>query len=40
LWRQWADNVSGQALDGGHFFPEVAPQRTAELLGAFFKGSA
>ena len=40
LWRQWADNVSGQAVDGGHFFPEVAPQRTAELLGAFFKGSA
>jgi haloacetate dehalogenase len=40
LWRQWSDNVSGQAVDGGHFFPEVAPQRTAELLAAFFKGSA
>ena len=24
------------ALDGGHFFPEEIPQRTAEELGAFF----
>jgi haloacetate dehalogenase len=40
LWRQWADNVSGQAVEGGHFFPEAAPQRTVELLRDFLKGSA
>lgn len=40
IWRLWADDVSGRAVEGGHFFPEVAPQRTAELLGAFFKRSA
>jgi len=40
LWRQLADNVGGQAIEGGHFFPEAAPQHTAALLGAFFKGSA
>jgi haloacetate dehalogenase len=36
LWRRWADDVRGRALDGGHFFPEEIPQRTAEELGAFF----
>ena len=40
LWRQWADNVSGQAVEGGHFFPEAAPRRTVELLRDFLKGSA
>ena len=40
LWRQWADDVRGHAVTGGHFFPEAAPQRTAEQLGAFFQGSA
>lgn len=40
LWRQWADDVSGHAVDGGHFFPEAAPQRTAHQLGAFFHRSA
>jgi haloacetate dehalogenase len=36
LWRRWADDVRGQPLDGGHFFPEEIPERTAEELGAFF----
>jgi haloacetate dehalogenase len=40
LWRLWADDVRGQAVAGGHFFPEAAPQRTAAQLGAFFQGSA
>ena len=40
LWRRWADTVSGHAVEGGHFFPEAAPQQTAELLRAFFKASA
>jgi haloacetate dehalogenase len=40
LWRLWADDVRGHAVEGGHFFPEAAPQRTAEQLGAFVQGSA
>src|SRR5437868_7095907 len=40
LWRAWADDVTGQAIDGGHFFPEAAPQHTAEWLAAFFRRSA
>jgi haloacetate dehalogenase len=38
LWRAWADAVEGQALTGGHFFPESAPQATAEALSGFFAG--
>jgi haloacetate dehalogenase len=40
LWRQWADDVTGQPIEGGHFFPEAEPQRTADLLRAFFRGQA
>jgi len=36
LWRAWADDVRGSALDGGHFFPEEMPDRTAQELGNFF----
>ena len=36
LWRQWADDVDGVPLEGGHFFPEEQPQQTATLLGDFF----
>ncbi|MFL6650884.1 MAG: alpha/beta fold hydrolase [Sulfurifustaceae bacterium] len=39
LWRAWADDVRGDALDGGHFFPEQAPERTAEALNRFFSGN-
>lgn len=35
-WRGWADDVRGEALDGGHFFPEEIPQQTAEKLSNFF----
>jgi pimeloyl-ACP methyl ester carboxylesterase len=34
-WRQWADDVRGQAIDAGHFFPEEKPERTVELLREF-----
>jgi haloacetate dehalogenase len=37
LWRSWAEDVRGQPIDAGHFFPEEAPERTAELLDAFFR---
>ena len=36
LWRAWADDVQGRALNAGHFFPEEAPAETAEALQAFF----
>ncbi|HEX5508143.1 MAG TPA: alpha/beta hydrolase, partial [Pseudolabrys sp.] len=36
LWRNWASNVSGSPVNGGHFFPEEFPQRTAEELMRFF----
>jgi haloacetate dehalogenase len=39
LWRGWAVDVSGHALQGGHFFPEVAPEQTAEALRRFFVGA-
>jgi haloacetate dehalogenase len=39
LWRDWADDVRGYALEGGHFFPEAAPERTADALREFFGGS-
>jgi haloacetate dehalogenase len=35
IWRKWADNVQGQAIKGGHFFPEENPTETAELLRKF-----
>ena len=35
IWRQWADDVRGEAVPGGHFFPEVRPGDTAERLQAF-----
>jgi len=36
LWRSWADDVRGQAICGGHFFPEEAPDETAAILHSFF----
>jgi len=35
LWKQWADNVEGEAIAAGHFFPEELPQQTAERLSRF-----
>jgi haloacetate dehalogenase len=36
LWRNFARQICGKALDGGHFFPEELPQQTADALAAFF----
>jgi haloacetate dehalogenase len=36
LWRELAPDVSGNPVDGGHFFPEEHPRDTAEALAAFF----
>jgi haloacetate dehalogenase len=35
IWRKWADNVQGQAMKGGHFFPEENPTETADILAKF-----
>jgi haloacetate dehalogenase len=35
LWGAWAENVQGQAIDGGHFFPEELPDQTAAALRHF-----
>jgi len=37
LWRRWADNVRGQAIPAGHFFPEEEPSMTANLIGKFLR---
>jgi haloacetate dehalogenase len=37
LWRQFAIDVRGHAIKGGHFFPEELPQETAEELRMFFR---
>jgi haloacetate dehalogenase len=39
IWREWAASVEGRPMEAGHFFPEEAPEHTAELLRQFF-GSA
>ena len=36
LWRPWANDLLGQAVEGGHFFPEEHPRETAEALQRFF----
>lgn len=36
LWRDWADDVHGVPLPGGHFFPEEIPDKTIETLNRFF----
>ena len=35
IWRQWADQVQGRAIAGGHFFPEQNPVETANELRRF-----
>jgi haloacetate dehalogenase len=36
VWRDWADDVRGHAIDAGHFMAEEAPDATYEALRAFF----
>jgi haloacetate dehalogenase len=36
LWEEWGVNIRGQALSGGHFFPEEEPEETAKALSRFF----
>jgi haloacetate dehalogenase len=36
VWRSWADDVRGRAIDCGHFLPEEAPDETYAELHSFF----
>jgi haloacetate dehalogenase len=36
IWCDHAENVSGQAIDSGHFLPEEAPEETYRALRGFF----
>lgn len=36
IWRDWAEDVRGRALDCGHYLPEEAPDETVAELRAFF----
>jgi haloacetate dehalogenase len=36
VWQAWSEDVQGHPLHAGHFFPEEAPEQTAEALGRFF----
>ena len=36
VWREWATNVQGAAIDCGHFLCEEAPDATAKALIEFF----
>ena len=35
IWRQWAPDTQGQAMKGGHFFPEENAEDTAVLVRQF-----
>lgn len=40
IWKNWALNVSGRAIRGGHFFPEQNPAETIAELESFLAVSA
>jgi haloacetate dehalogenase len=39
IWRDWAANVTGHAMSGGHFFPEQSSAETISELRSFFTSS-
>jgi len=36
VWREWAHDVQGHAIDSGHFIPEERPAETLAALRGFF----
>lgn len=40
MQRDWAGDVRGGPLPGGHFFPEEIPDRTADTLSRFFSADS
>jgi haloacetate dehalogenase len=37
VWKRWATNVSGRAIDSGHFLAEENPAATAKAMLEFFR---
>ena len=37
IWRNWAEDVSGRPISGGHFFPEQNPVETISEMRSFFE---
>jgi haloacetate dehalogenase len=37
IWREWARDVTGRPIAGGHFFPEQNPHETIAALRSFFE---
>ena len=37
IWRDWAADVTGKAISGGHFFPEQNSEETIAALSSFFR---
>jgi haloacetate dehalogenase len=40
IWRDWADDVRGVAIESGHHVAEEAPSELADALHAFFRTGA
>jgi haloacetate dehalogenase len=38
VWRDWADDLRGTAIDSGHYLAEEAPDATLSALEGFFLG--
>lgn len=36
IWRNWAEDLQGRALDCGHYLAEEAPDETCAELRDFF----
>jgi haloacetate dehalogenase len=36
VWREWAYDVRGEAIEGNHYFAEQTPDATFEALHKFF----
>lgn len=36
IWRDWADDVRGEAIEGSHYFAEETPESTYKALLEFF----
>jgi haloacetate dehalogenase len=37
VWRGWAEEVDGRALECGHYIPEEVPEETYAELHAFLR---
>ncbi|MGY1763503.1 hypothetical protein ACI79G_21435 [Geodermatophilus sp. SYSU D00779] len=38
IWREWADDVTGGAIDCGHFMVEESPHETLSAIRGFHAG--